>query len=46
MFFGIFFSEKKNIINSTFHINAVFDGFGMGSTKFFLKCRLTGVTLA
>jgi len=41
-----FFFIKKNIINSTFHINAVFDGFGMRSTKFFLKCRLTGVTLA
>jgi hypothetical protein len=35
MFFGIFFLIKKYIINSTFHIRAVFDGFGMGSTEFF-----------
>jgi hypothetical protein len=41
-----FFFIKRYIINSTYHIKAVFDGFGMGSTDFFLKCRLTGVTLA
>jgi hypothetical protein len=46
MFFGIFFFKKRYIINSTFHIKAVFDGVGMGSTEFFFKCRLTGVTLA
>jgi hypothetical protein len=41
-----FFFIKRYIINSTFHIKAVFYGFGMGSTEFFFKCRLTGVTLA
>jgi hypothetical protein len=46
MFFGIFFFIKRYIINSTFHIKAVFDGFGMGRTEFFFKCRLTCVTLA
>jgi hypothetical protein len=44
--FWNFFVIKRYIINSTFHIKAVFDGFGMGSTEFFFKCRLTGVTLA
>jgi len=28
----------------TSHINAIFDGFGMGSTGFFLKSRVTDVT--
>ncbi len=28
----------------TFHINAIFDGFGMGSTRFL--SRVTGVTQA
>ncbi len=30
----------------TFHINAIFDGFGMGRTRFFLKSRVIGVTRA
>jgi hypothetical protein len=29
-----FFFIKRYIINSTFHIKAVFDGLGMGSTEF------------
>jgi hypothetical protein len=44
--FGEFFFIKRYINNCTFHIKAIFDGFGMGSTEFFLKCKLTGVTLA
>jgi hypothetical protein len=30
----------------TFHINAIFDGFGMGSSNFFFLSRVTGLTQA
>jgi hypothetical protein len=30
----------------TFHTNAIFDGFGMGRTRFFFLSRVTGVTQA
>ncbi len=33
--FWEFFSIKKYINNCTFHIKAIFDGFGMESTGFF-----------
>jgi hypothetical protein len=34
------------MIYCTFNIKAIFDVLGMGSTEYFKKCKLTGVTLA
>jgi len=35
--FWQFFFLKRSMNYGTFHINAIFDGFGMGSLGFFLK---------
>jgi hypothetical protein len=35
--FWLFFFIKRSMNYETFHTNATFDGFGMGSSKFFFE---------
>jgi hypothetical protein len=41
-----FFFIKRSMNYGTFHINAIFFVFGMGSTRLFFKSRVTVVTQA
>jgi hypothetical protein len=44
--FWQFFGITRSMNYGTFHINTIFDGFGMGSTGFFSKSRVSSVSRA